>query len=31
VTLVHMETLKVLANVLEKDIALVKPGMKAKF
>jgi len=30
VTLVHMETLKVLANVLEKDIALVKPGMKAK-
>ncbi len=30
VTLVHMDTLKVLANVLEKDIALLKPGMKAK-
>jgi len=30
VTLVHMETLKVLTNVLEKDIALVKPGMKVK-
>jgi len=30
VTLVHLETLKVLANVLEKDIALVKSGMKAK-
>lgn len=30
VTLVHMDTLKVLASVLEKDIALVKPGMKAK-
>jgi HlyD family secretion protein len=30
VTLVHMETVKVQANVLEKDIALIKPGMKAK-
>ena len=30
VTLVHLETLKVVANVLEKDIALIKPGMKAK-
>jgi multidrug efflux pump subunit AcrA (membrane-fusion protein) len=30
VTLVHLETLKVVANVLEKDIAFVKPGMKAK-
>ena len=30
VTLVHTETLKVLANVLEKDIILVKPGMKVK-
>ena len=30
VTLVHLDTLKVLANVIEKDIALVKPGMKAK-
>ena len=30
VTLVHVETLKVLANVLEKDIALVKIGMKVK-
>jgi len=30
VTLVHMETMKVVANVLEKDIALIKPGMKAK-
>ena len=30
VTLVHMETLKVVANVLEKDIAFMKPGMKAK-
>jgi RND family efflux transporter MFP subunit len=30
VTLVHLETLKVVANVLEKDIALVKVGMKAK-
>jgi len=30
VTLVHLETLKVVANVLEKDIALVKVGMKVK-
>jgi HlyD family secretion protein len=30
VTLVHIETLKVVANVLEKDISLVKAGMKAK-
>lgn len=30
VTLVHLETLKVVANVLEKDIAFVKSGMKAK-
>jgi RND family efflux transporter MFP subunit len=30
VTLVHLDTLKVLANVIEKDIALVKPGMKVK-
>lgn len=30
VTLVHTETLKVVANVLEKDISLIKPGMKAK-
>ena len=30
VTLVHVETLKVLANVLEKDISLVKVGMKVK-
>jgi len=30
VTLVHLETLKVVANVLEKDIALVKIGMKVK-
>ncbi|MFB3883919.1 MAG: efflux RND transporter periplasmic adaptor subunit [Thermodesulfobacteriota bacterium] len=30
VTLVHLDTLKVLANVIEKDISLVKPGMKAK-
>jgi HlyD family secretion protein len=30
VTLVHMETVKAQANVLEKDIALIKPGMKAK-
>jgi RND family efflux transporter MFP subunit len=30
VTLVHLDMLKVLANVIERDIALVKPGMKAK-
>jgi multidrug efflux pump subunit AcrA (membrane-fusion protein) len=30
VNLVHTETLKVVANVLEKDIPLLKPGMKAK-
>jgi HlyD family secretion protein len=30
VTLVHLETLKVVANVLEKDISLVKIGMKVK-
>jgi membrane fusion protein (multidrug efflux system) len=30
VTLIHLETLKVVANVLEKDIALIKIGMKAK-
>jgi len=30
VTLIHLETLKVVANVLEKDVALIKPGMKAK-
>lgn len=30
VTLVHLETLKIVANVLEKDIALVKIGMKVK-
>lgn len=30
VILVHTETLKVVANVLEKDISLIKPGMKAK-
>jgi HlyD family secretion protein len=30
VTLIHLETLKVVANVLEKDVSLVKPGMKAK-
>lgn len=30
VNLVHIETLKVVANVLEKDIPLLKPGMKAK-
>jgi len=30
VTLVHLETLKVVANVLEKDISLVKLGMKVK-
>ena len=30
VTLVHTETLKVVANVLERDIPLMKIGMKAK-
>jgi RND family efflux transporter MFP subunit len=30
VSLVHTETLKVIANVLEKDIPLLKAGMKAK-
>ena len=30
VTLVHTETLKVVANVLEKDIPFLKPGMRAK-
>jgi HlyD family secretion protein len=30
VTLAHTETLKVTANLLEKDISLVKPGMKVK-
>ena len=30
VNLVHTETLKIIANVLEKDIPLLKPGMKAK-
>ncbi len=30
VTLVHTETLKVVANVLERDIPLLKPGMGAK-
>jgi membrane fusion protein (multidrug efflux system) len=30
VSLVHTETLKVIANVLEKDIPLLKLGMKAK-
>ena len=30
VTLVHTETLKVVANVLEKDISLLKPGIGAK-
>ena len=29
-TLVHTATLKVVANVLEKDIPLIKPGMVAK-
>jgi len=29
VNLVHTETLKVVANVLERDIPLLKPGMKA--
>jgi HlyD family secretion protein len=30
VNLVHTETLKIVANVLEKDVPLLKPGMKAK-
>ena len=30
VNLIHTETIKVVANVLEKDIPLLKPGMKAK-
>jgi len=30
VNLVHIETLKVIANVLEKDIPLLRTGMKAK-
>jgi membrane fusion protein (multidrug efflux system) len=30
VSLVHTETLKIVANVLEKDIPLLKAGMKAK-
>jgi len=30
VTLIHLETLKVVANILEKDVGLIKPGMKAK-
>jgi len=30
VTLVHTETLKIVANVLERDIPLIKIGMKAK-
>ncbi len=30
VTIVHTATLKIVANVLEKDIPLLKPGMKAK-
>jgi HlyD family secretion protein len=30
VTLIHLETLKAVANVLEKDVGLIKPGMKAK-
>ncbi|MDI7259637.1 MAG: efflux RND transporter periplasmic adaptor subunit [Thermodesulfobacteriota bacterium] len=30
VTLVHTEMLKVVANILEKDISLIKSGMKAK-
>jgi HlyD family secretion protein len=30
VNLVHTETLKIVASVLEKDIPLLKPGMKAK-
>src|SRR4030065_1715647 len=30
VSLVHTETLKIVANVLERDIPLLKVGMKAK-
>jgi HlyD family secretion protein len=30
VNLVHTETLKIIANILEKDIPLLKAGMKAK-
>ena len=30
VCLVHTDTLKVVANVLEKDVSLVRPGMRAK-
>ncbi len=30
VSLIHIETLKVIANILEKDIPLLKLGMKAK-
>ena len=30
VSLVHTETLKIVANVLEKDISLLKPKMKAR-
>jgi HlyD family secretion protein len=30
VTLVHTDTLKIVANVLEKDISLIKIGMKGK-
>ncbi len=30
VSLVHTETLKIVANILEKDIPLLKAGMKAK-
>jgi len=30
VTLIHTETLKVVANILEKDIPLLKTGLKAK-
>jgi multidrug efflux pump subunit AcrA (membrane-fusion protein) len=30
VTLVHTQTLKVVANVIEKDVPLLKTGMKAK-
>jgi len=30
VNLVHTETLKIVANVVEKDVPLLKPGMKAK-
>jgi membrane fusion protein (multidrug efflux system) len=30
VTLVHTDTLKIIANVLEKDVPLLRVGMKAK-